>query len=210
MTFLQNNTLYKSDGGEEKSQWMEYMAVPGRLRIDYLPAGSGSGVLFVDNMVYAFDNGKQTSTAKRIHPLLLLGGDVYALPREETLRRLDSLGIDVSKFREAEWKGRPAYVVGAAEGDSTSSQFWVSADSLLVLRVIESRQAGARTVATDYRFDKYVDVGGYPVAVEILMLRDGRPVFKEEYADVKVNVDIPDALFDPARWNEAAAGPGTR
>jgi hypothetical protein len=35
-----------------------------------------------------------------------------------------------------------------------------------------------------------------------VMHRDGRPVFREEYADVKVNVDLPDALFDPGRWNE--------
>jgi len=204
LTFLQNNTLYKRGGGEDRSQWMEYMSVPGRLRIEYLPAANKSGVLFVNDTVYTFVNGKRMDARKRIHPLLLLGADVYAIPPERTLGQLDSLGIDLGKFREGDWEGRRTYVVGADAGDSTSSQFWVSADSLLVVRVVESQAAGARKVATDYRFNKYVDVGGFPIAVEILMLRDGRPLFKEEYADVKVNVDVSEALFDTSRW---ASGP---
>jgi len=204
LTFLQNNTLYKRGGGEDRTQWMEYMSVPGRLRIEYLPAANKSGVLFVNDTVYTFVNGKRMDARKRIHPLLLLGADVYAIPPERTLGQLDSLGIDLGKFREVEWEGRRTYVVGADAGDSTSSQFWVSADSLLVVRVVESQTAGSRTVATDYRFNKYADVGGFPIAVEILMLRDGRPLFKEEYADVKVDVDVPEALFNTSRWT---AGP---
>ena len=204
LSFVQNNTLYRADGGAEKSQWMEYLAVPSRLRIDYLTQGNRSGLLVSDNTFYAFDNGKQVSTVRRVHPLLLLSADVYALPPEVTLRRVDSLGIDTTAFRRAEWQGRSAYVVGAAAGDTTSSQFWVNADSLLVVRVIETRTAGPRTLSTDYHFNRYTDVGGYPVAMEVVMHRDGRPVFREEYADVKVNVDVPEALFDTSRW---ASGP---
>jgi hypothetical protein len=202
LSFVQNNTLYRTGGGEEKSQWMEYLAVPGRLRIDYLTTGNRSGLLVSDDTFYAFDNGKPVSKAKRIHPLLLLSADVYALPPEVTLRRIDSLGIDTTTFRRAQWQGRAAYVIGATDGDTTSNQFWVNADSLLVVRVIETRTAGPRTMSTDYHFNRYTDVGGFPVPVEVVMHRDGRPVFKEEYADVKANVDLPDALFDPARWNE--------
>jgi len=152
-------------------------------------------------------NGKRVDRRGRVNPVMLLGGDVYANPPAETLRELQTLGIDLTKFREADWEGRRAYVVGADAGDSTSSQFWVSADSLLVLRIVESQKAGARVVATDYRFTKYADVGGFPVPMEILMLRDGRPVFKEEYADVRVNVDVPEVLFDPAQWAQAARTP---
>ena len=204
LTFLQNNTLYKRGGGEDRSQWMEYMSVPGRLRIEYLPAANKSGVLFVNDTVFTFVNGKRMDARKRIHPLLLLGADVYAIPPERTLGQLDSLGIDLAKFREVDWEGRRTYVVGADAGDSTSSQFWVSADSLLVVRVVESQTAGSRRVATDYRFNKFTDVGGFPVAVEILMLRDGRPLFKEEYADVKANVDVPETLFDTSRWTSGS------
>lgn len=203
MTFLQNNTLYRSNGGEDHSQWMEYMSLPGRLRIEYLPATSRSGVLFENGRVHAFDAGKRVQTQTRIHPLLLIGGDVYAIPPEVTLRRLDSLGVDLSKFRVDSLDGMRAYVVGAAAGDSTAPQIWVDADRLVALRVIERETRGTRTVVTDSRFTRYEQMDGVPVATAMLFLRDGRPVFKEEYADVRLNVALPDSLFDPERWTSA-------
>jgi hypothetical protein len=203
LTFLQNNTLYRSGGGEDHSQWREYMAIPGRLRIEYLPATSRSGVLFEGGRVHAFNAGKRTQTQARIHPLLLIGGDVYAIPPEVTLRRLDSLGVDLSKFHVDTLDGVRAYVVGAAAGDSTSPQIWVDADRLVALRVIERETRGTRTVVTDSRFTRYEQMEGLPVATAMLFLRDGRPVFKEEYAEVRLNVPLPDALFDPERWSTA-------
>ena len=201
MTFLQNNTLYRSGGGEDHSQWMEYMSIPGRLRIEYLPASSRSGVLFENGRVHAFDAGKRIQTQARIHPLLLLGGDVYAIPPEVTLRRLDSLGVSLSTFRTDTLDGMRAYVVGAAAGDSTSPQFWVDADRLVALRVVEREKRGTRTVVTDSRFTRYEVMDSLPVATAMLFLRDGRPVFKEEYADVRLNVPLSDALFDPEQWS---------
>lgn len=203
LTFLQNNTLYRSGGGEDRSQWMEYMAIPGRLRIEYLPATSHSGVLFEGGRVHAFDAGKRVQTQARIHPLLLVGGDVYAIPPEVTLRRLDSLGVDLATFRTDSLNGTRAYVVGAAAGDSTSPQVWVEADRLVALRVVEREARGTRTVVTDSRFTRYEELDGLPVATAMLFLRDGRPVFREEYADVRVNVPLSESLFDPEKWNTA-------
>jgi hypothetical protein len=202
-TFLQNNTLYRAGGGEDRSQWMEYMAVPGRLRIEYLPATSKSGVLFENGRVHAFDAGKRVQTQSRIHPLLLMAADVYAIEPAVTLRRLDSLGVDTSRFRVDTLGGTRAYVVGGAPGDSTAPQVWVEADRLVALRVIERETRGTRSVVTDSRFSRYVEMEGLPIAVEMLFLRDGRPIFKEEYADVKLNVPLSDALFDPEKWGEA-------
>ena len=203
LTFLQNNTLYRSGGGEDRSQWREYMAIPGRLRIEYLPATSHSGVLFENGRVHAFNAGKRIQTETRIHPLLLIGGDVYAIPPEVTLRRLDSLGVDLAKFRVDTLDGTRAYVVGAAAGDSTSPQIWVEADRLVALRVVERETRGTRTIVTDSRFTRYERIDGLPVATEMLFLRDGRPVFREEYAEVRLNVPLSDALFDPEQWSTA-------
>ena len=203
MTFLQNNTLYRTGGGEDRSQWMEYMAIPGRLRIEYPPATSRSGVLYENGRVHAFNAGKRLQTQTRIHPLLLMGGDVYAIPPEVTLRRLDSLSVDLAKFRSDTLSGVPVYVVGAAAGDSTSAQVWVEADRLVTLRVVERETRGDRTVVTDSRFAKYQEMDGVLVATERLIIRDGRPVFKEEYADVKLDVPLDSSLFDPEKWNDA-------
>lgn len=203
LTFLQNNTLYRSGGGEEHSQWKEYMSIPGRLRIEYLPATSRSGVLFENGRVHAFDAGKRIQTQTRIHPLLLVGGDVYAIAPDVTLRRLDSLGVDLTKFRVDTLDGMRAYVIGAAAGDSTAPQVWVDAGRLVALRVVEREARGTRTVVTDSRFTRYEEMEGLPVATAMLFLRDGRPVFKEEYADVRLNEPLPDSMFDPERWTTA-------
>jgi hypothetical protein len=97
--------------------------------------------------------------------------------------------------------GSRVWVVGAAAGDTTASQFWIDRDSLLVRRVIQRVARGAnQPVVTDFRLLKYQDAGGYPVAFEIQFWRDGRMYFKEDYFDVRADVPIPPQTFDPRRW----------
>lgn len=131
---------------------------------------------------------------------LILIGDVYVQPVDTTLFQLDSTGFDLSVFREDTWQGSPAWVVGARAGDSTSSQFWVDKDSLLLRRVVMRDARGTRPISTDIRLTRYQDVSGYPVAFDIQFYRDGRRYFREEYFDVQVNTPIPAEVFDPARW----------
>jgi hypothetical protein len=202
LTFLQNNTRYKADGSEERSQWKEYQRVPGRLRIEFLPATSGGGIIFRDDTIHTFSENRKASSTPQIHPLLLLSADLYALPVERTLAALDSLRIDRTVLRQDRWQERPAYVVGAPAGDSTRAQFWVDAERMLLVRLITSQQAAGRTVNTEYHFT-YQDVSGRPVPKEIVFLRDGRPFWREEYVDVTVDAELPESLFDPARWAAA-------
>ena len=202
LSFLQNNTLYSASGGQQRTQWLEHLALPGRLRIDHLPLANHSGVLYEGGRVHVFDNGKRVQSQAGVNPLLLLGFDVYGQAPALTARLLDSLGFDLRVIRRGEWQGRPVHIVGsAAEGDSTTNQFWVDAERLLFVRMFQRNAAG--TVVTEYRFDRYTDFDGAPVAIEVLMLRNGRPFFKEEYTNVRVNEPIPDAVFDPEKWVEA-------
>jgi hypothetical protein len=203
LTFLQSNTRYTTDGREEKSRWMEYLSVPGKLRIEFLPRESRSGILFTNGRAYTFEGGTRIDTRRQIHPLLLLTSDVYVLPAAVTLRRLDSLGVRRSRFREDRWEGRRVYVVGAAAGDTLSSQLWVDADRLLLVRWIERQGTGARRASSDTRLGAYKSIEGHAVPTEITVYRAGRPVFKEVYEDVRVNVPFSPALFEPARWRNA-------
>ena len=114
--------------------------------------------------------------------------------------QLDSLGFDLGVARRDVWEGKPAWVVGAAAGDSTSSQFWVDVDSLLVRRIIQRDTQGAKPVVTDTRFQKYQSFGGFPVAVQMRFYRDGRLYFKEDYFDVRVNDTLPVEIFEPESW----------
>jgi hypothetical protein len=213
LSFLQNNTLYSASGGEQHTQWLEHLTVPGQLRIDYLPFATHSGVLYEGGRVHVFDNSRRVQSQPGVNPLLLLGFDVYGQPPTATARTLDSLGFDLGMMHVTDWKGRRTIVIGAAVGDTTTKQFWVDAERLLFVRLLQPNPA--RTVVTEQRFDRYTDFDGYPIAIEVLMLRNGRPYFKEEYTDVRVNQTIPPDVFDPARWVEAqpdrrAAGPPPR
>lgn len=200
LTFQQTNTFYTSAGKEEKSQWMQRLSVPGRLRIDFLPLSTRSGLLIQNNRVITFDNGRRVDSRRSIQPVLTLTGDVYAIPAPITLRRLDSLGVDLDKFHEEKWEGKRVYVMGAELGDLNSNQIWIDADRLLLVRFVQRDRRGERFVVTDTRVGDYREIDGYTVAFEFTSYRDGKLFFKEKYENLKVNEPIPPELFDPSRW----------
>src|SRR5689334_2964249 len=105
LSFTQNNTLYLTRGGATNSQWREYVAVPGKLRIDYLPLTQRSGVLFDGSRVHTFDNGRAIDVQPGVNAQLLVTTDVYAIPVERSVQLLDSLGFDLSRLRRDTWEG---------------------------------------------------------------------------------------------------------
>jgi len=204
LRFAQTNTFYTSSGREEKSRWIENLSVPGRLRIDFEPLSSKSGLLILNNRVFTFDNGKRVDSRRSIQGILTLTADVYAIPATTTLRRLDSLKIDLDKFRSDRLDRKRVYVIGSTSDDDTeSNQAWIDADRLVLVRLIQQEKRGDRTIVTDTRVGEYKDVGGFPVAHLYVSMRDGKPYFREEYENVRVNETIPATLFDPARWSSA-------
>jgi hypothetical protein len=200
LRFTQTNTFYTQSGGEQKSRWVQNLSVPGRLRIDFEPLSAKSGLLILNNRVTTFDNGKRVDSRRSIQAILTLTADVYAIPATTTLRRLDSLRINVEKFRTDKLDKKRVYVVGADEGDLESSQIWIDADRMLLVRLIQAEKRGDRTIVTDTRVGEYKDVDGFPIAHEFVSTRDGKPYFREEYEDVRVNADLPPGIFDPSRW----------
>src|SRR5437868_1653790 len=202
MSFLQNNTQYTTTGQEKKSQWYEHIEVPGKLRIAFLPATTKSGLVQVDDKVASFDNGIRVDFRPSINPLLLLTADVYVAPVTSISRALDSLHVDMEMMRNDEWEGQPVYVVGAKAGDTTSNQMWVDRDHLRLVRFIQSQKAGDRTLVSDIRVENYKDIDGFEIPTEFLVIRNGKPVWREQYADVRINDDFPAGTFDQARWND--------
>jgi hypothetical protein len=200
MNFLQNNTAYSSTGQEQHSQWYEHIEVPGKLRIAFLPATQRSGLVQVDDKVASFDNGIRVDFRPSVNPLLLLTTDVYAAPLTTIMRGLDSLNLDTSVMRTDEWEGNPVYVIGAKAGDSTSTQMWVDADRLLLVRFIQRNKAGERTMVSDIHVQNYKDIQGYQIPTEFLVIRNGRPVWREQYANVRINEEFPPGTFDQATW----------
>jgi hypothetical protein len=200
MAFLQNNTAYTTTGQEQKSQWYEHIEIPGKLRIAFLPASQKSGMVQVDDRVASFDNGIRVDFRPSVNPLLLLTADVYVAPVAAIMRGLDSLSVDADVIRSDQWEGDPVYVVGAKAGDSTSNQMWVDKANLRLVRFIQRSKSGDRSVVSDTRVRGYKDIQGFDVPTEFLVLRNGRPFWREIYADVRVNEDFPPNTFDQAKW----------
>jgi len=202
MSFLQNNTRYNATGEEQKSQWYEHIEIPGKLRIAFLPETQKSGLVQIDDRVASFDNGIRVDFRPSVNPLLLLTADVYVAPITTVMRGLDSLHVDPEMIRSDVWEGQPVYVVGAKAGDTTSNQMWVDRDELRLVRFIQRQKAGERTIVSDIRVLNYKEMSGFDVPTEFLVLRNGRPVWREQYADVRINEDFPPGTFDQARWND--------
>jgi hypothetical protein len=200
MSFLQNNTRYTTTGEEQKSQWYEHIEIPGKLRIAFLPAAQRSGLVQVDDRVASFDNGIRVDFRRSVNPLLLLTADVYVAPVATIMLRLDSLGIDDGIIRNDDWEEQPVYVVGAKAGDTTSNQMWVDRDHLRLVRLIQSSKSGDRTMISDTRVRNYKEIQGFEIPTEFLVLRNGRPFWREQYADMRVNEEFPSGTFDQAKW----------
>jgi hypothetical protein len=203
LKFEQANTFVTQSGGEQKSRWLQHLSVPGRLRIDFLPLSTKSGLLILNNRVTSFDNGRRVESRRSIQPILTLTGDVYAIPPAITLRRLDSLGVRLSRFHDERWERKRVYVIGAKKGDLESTQVWVDADKLVLVRFIQRDRRGDRSIITDTRIGKYREIDGYLVASEFTSYRDGKMFFREEYENVRVNEPIPSGVFDATRWTAA-------
>jgi len=199
LTFVQHNTATRPDDSTAHSTWREYAALPGRLRIEFEPLDSGAGALYVRDSQFVFRGGQVTSATAFVHPLMVLGFDVYFDPAERTARRLEQLGFDLATVHEDTWDGRPAYVVGARAGNLRTRQFWVDKERLLFVRLLEPGQRDtART--SDIRFNDYRPVGSAWVSAEVAFLVDGRQRWLEQYAEIRTGTPLPDALFDPRHW----------
>jgi hypothetical protein len=195
LTFTQKTSF--ADGRVET--WYEALELPGKLRIDVAPLDSMKTLLFRNDSLYQFSQGKLKESKPLVHPLMVLGFDVYGAPVGETVKKLKDLGYDLSKLHERTWQGRLTYVVGAQPGDTVSPQFWIDAERLYFVRSVEPSKKDP-TVINDTRFEKYIPLGGGWVETEVLFLSNGKQVVKEEYLEPKADVKLDPAIFVPDTW----------
>jgi hypothetical protein len=195
LTFVQKTTF--PDGKVET--WYEALELPGKLRIDIAPLDSMKTLLFRNDSVYQFAGGKLKDSKPLVHPLMVLGFDVYGATVSETVRKLKGLKYDLSKLHETTWQGRPTYVVGAEAGDTLSPQFWIDAERLYFLRSLEPSQKDPKLI-NDTRFEKYIPLAGGWLEMEVLFLTNGKQQVKEEYTNPRANVKLDPGIFDPSSW----------
>jgi len=205
-TFIQKTIEIDKDGNRKVEIWYEALSVPGSLRIDFTPVKDGNGILFTDNKIHIFKAGRVESSRPFVHPLMILGFDIYRLSPADALEKLKGLKFDLSILREDTWQGRPVYVVGAKAGDLHSRQFWIDQKNLYFVRMIQpAGKDGAQTQET--QFNKYVKLGGGWMAPEVIFMVDGKTVTTEEYSNMRADVALDSKLFDPqyfssVHWKE--------
>ncbi len=206
LTFTQSTAF--ADGRVET--WHEAMAIPGRLRIDIDPIAAGNASIFRNESLYVFQRGQRERSAPFVHPLLVLGFDVYGAPPETTIERLRALRVDLSKLGQGTWQGRPAWIVGAAPGDTTTTQFWVDVERLVFVRLIERRPAAGNSpepALIETRFNGYQRLAGGWIAPEVVFTVNGALRLTETYSNIRADIPLDSRLFDvdeyrPPRWIE--------
>jgi hypothetical protein len=198
LAFVQQTTIYKADGGRDTSTWFESLKGPDQLRIDFGKPGPFGGI-FTAESTYIFRDGKLARSAVEGNPFLPLIMGVYLQPVEQTVRGANHHGFDLNQLYSSTWEGRRVYVVGAASAsDTTSSQFWVDAERMIVVRMLLAPSSGA--TAADIRLGQYVKVGEGWLATHIDVLVGGKPRQVEDYTEWSSTVPIPDALFNRTTW----------
>lgn len=205
-TFVQRTINIDSNGNRKEETWYEALSVPGSLRIDFTPTKDGNGILFTNNRIYVFKDGKTDNGRPFVHPLMVLAFDIYRLPHAEVIEKLRGLHFDLSVFREDTWQKRPVYVVGANQGDLHSAQFWIDQKNLYFVRMLSPMgMDGLQT--QEIQFNKYRKLRGGWIAPEVVFLTDTRVTTIEEYSEIRGNVKLDPRLFDPkyfttVHWKE--------
>lgn len=204
LRFRQNVVRTAPDGSHPPTEvWLEHARVPGSLRIDQGTEYNGNGVIYAGDSLFAFRDGALVRSAAQRNPLLILGFDVYAQPARRSAEILGEEGFDLSVAHPGRWQDRPVWIVGAPAGDETTKQFWVDAERLVFVRLLQPAPDGS---LQDIRFDDYRPLSGGWIAPTVRFLSNGHEVMREEYFDIEAGVTLPDGLFDPAAWSRGTGG----
>ncbi len=199
LAFVQRTTLVRAGGQRDTVTWYESLKGPDLLRIDFGAPAVGRGAIFTAESLFVFREGRLARSGTEGNPFLPLVMGAYLQPVDSTVRGAAHHGFDLAKMYSSTWEGRPVYVVGAASaGDSTSAQFWIDVDRLVVVRMRVPSGAGGAPL--DIRVDDYQQVGDGWLGTRVTISREGAPVQVEEYTEWSTGVAIPDSLFERQRW----------
>lgn len=193
MTFVQETSF----PGRPSQTWYESMRVPGALRIDVAPLDSGRAMLFLGDSSHIFRRQARVGSRAGANEMLTVFADIYVQPVTVTRSALRSMGIDMAKVHARSWNGDSVLVVGATAGDTTVSQFWVRTRDWRTVRV---RIADGAAPGLDAQVERFETFDGVPVETQLALYRGGTLVQRETYSDVRLNVPLDPAIFDPTRF----------
>jgi len=208
LTFRQTTTRQRADGSDTVSTWYESLrqldSTGTELRIDIGEPAAGNGVLYSTDSLWVLRGGHLVASRSGGNDLLPLIEGVYLQPVSRTAAQLTAAAFDLQRpVLTTSWNGRSVWIAGAASlADSTSPQFWVDRERLVLVRaVIAGGPPGAPPL--DARLDSLVPLAGGWLATRCEFYLRGKLVQREEYHDWAGNVDLAPGLFDVATWTTA-------
>ena len=204
LTFVQTTSF----PNRPAETWYEAGAIPGKLRIDVAPIENGNAFMYVGDSLVMFQGGQRIRAVKDRNLLMTLAFDVYGQPVATTAAQLRESGVDLAEVHATTWQNRPVWVVGAAEGDTTSAQFWIDQERLVFVRLLEPQKnpnaPDAPPALLDVEFNRYERLGGGWIAPEVVIRMNGSEIMREVYDDVRADVALPDELFDTTTYRAPA------
>ncbi len=194
LSFTQRTSRRQPDGTVSIETWREWMALPGRLRIEMDDPTLGTDLLFVGDTTYVYADGELAGARPSRNALLLWGFDAYAQDPAETLRIAAAEGVDLDAFRTDTFDGRAMYVLGTP----ASGEVWIERDRLLFVRLVEQQGEAVQ----DVRFENYQRLGDGWIAPFVSVRVADEIVFWETYSEMVPDPVLDPVLFDPRRWAE--------
>jgi hypothetical protein len=198
-TYIQTVELLGPAASRGSDQtWYDAIELPGRLRIDYVNPDLGNGLLYRSDSSFQFNNGRLVRSGNGWNELLLMTQDVYSQPPELTASILRGMGVQISKMHTSGFLDKSVYVIGAAANqDSTSKQFWIERDRLVLVRVREKRADGQ---FTDIHLGEFTPFGQGFIAKEVYQILNGVPRVHQRVSNIKADAPLDPALFDPQKF----------
>jgi hypothetical protein len=200
VSFVQTTIQFRPDAPADTTLWWEGIRIPGELRIDIGGPETGDGMVFRQDSLYMIRGNETVAAAPTMHPLLILGFDVYGQPVEDTVAKLDTLGFDLDRIHSAEWQGREVWVVGTdMPGDTQEPQFWIDKERLVFVRMTQRVGMDFESLQ-DIQFNNYQPLGEGWIAPEVRFSVDSTVTMIELYDDVKAGTVFAPDFFDPAAY----------
>lgn len=197
-TFSQETKFFKEGKVDKTEIWHESSSSPGKLLIKFNTKDSKDGVIFKENKVYVFKEGKEVMSKPSVHELTLAAFDIYFLKPERSVYLLDSLKFDLKKVRHDKLEGKLMLVIGADKGDSLSNQLWYDEEHLYLRKMTFNHGKELREV----ELTNYKTIENNKVATKVIFKIDSKLVMEENYFDIKFLRSEPVEHYDPKKFAE--------
>jgi len=198
LSFTQSTEIHLPNDSVVHQTWWETASVPGYLRIRRLANDDRNVSIYRKDSLYTRRNGGPWQGRKLRNDLMVLGFDVYRQPVDTSAQILREEGYNLDVVSDGTWDGRPVWVVGAQNGDTTTPQFWIDKERLVYVHSIMRGLRDTTKTAT-VTFGDYAPLAGGWISRDVSIEEGGKLLQREVYRDIKANIDAPPAIFDPAQ-----------